>query len=316
MRCKYCAIRKTSLERELTVEEWKKAFDILKKLGVSFNLILGNEVTLLGKGLIELVSYLKKKNISYALYSTAPTLLFQQLKEGLIKAGLKNLSCGFDSLTRKDSIGIKSRRGLQAMIEMKKRIPNLDTQGTITLSKINLDTTIDLLRVLTKNKIWGAVNIIHWDKDGKYDFFPPKEQLSEFLIDDKEKFLKLCSQLKKLTKEGKVMIQNPPEYFDDLAKYGLELNWHCSKPLIITIDADGSLRLCGYRRGEKIKKFTIFDLLDKKRFKEYQKVWEQESKKCPGCFWSYWWMAEYFLKSKQLEYGKKVFKTHYSKYWK
>ena len=316
MDCKYCAIRKTTLKRELTYREWIKAFEVLKKLGVEFNLILGNEVLLLGDDLVKIVRYLNEKKMSYAMYSTCPAGLFDKVKEPLIKAKLKNLSCGFDSLKRKDSIGIKSRRGLKAMIEMKKRIKGLDTQGTITLSKINLNEVVNLFKTLTKNDIWGAVNSIHWDKDGKYDFFPPKKYLKDFIIKDKKKFKEVCEELKRLTLAGKIKIQNPPEYFDALKKYGLNMGWHCKEPYIINVDADGHLRLCGYRRGEEVTKFTIFDLADKKKFEEYKKVWRKESKKCPGCFWSYWWMAENFIKTNQRKYGKGVFKKHKSKYWK
>jgi len=308
MNCKYCAIRKTRLERELTLEEWKKAFLILKKLGVEFNLILGNETLLLGNDLVKLVEFLSKENICYALYTTFYPLLYQKLKEKLIKAGIKNVSCGFDSLTRTDSIGIKSRRGLEGMIELKKRIKGLDTQVTITLSKINLDKVTDLLEVLTKNKIWAGFNIIHWDKDGKYDFFPPKEMLSEFVITNKDKFLEVCSQLKKFTQQRTYMIQNPPEYFDALAKYGLELSWHCKELCVFSVDADGSLRLCGYRKGEKVPKFTIFDLTTKSKFQEFERVWKEESKQCPGCFWGYYWQAEHCLETNKEGYGEKVFR--------
>jgi len=316
MHCKYCAIRKTNLlQPELTVEGWKKAFGILKDLGCEFNLILGNE-TMMADDLPAIIKYLYEQKINYALYSTSPTELFNELKELLIEAGLKNLSSGFDSLKRNDSIGIKSKRGLNGMIEMKKRIKALDTQGTITLSNINLDEVVDLLRTLTKNHIWGAVNSLHWDIDGEYDFFPSKEHLKDFIITDEKKFLKLCEELKELTINGEIMIQNPPEYFDALARYGLNMGWHCTQPYVITVDADGSLRLCGYRRGKRVTKFSIFDLVDEKKFEEYRQVWKEESQECPGCFWSYWWMAENFIFTDQKEYGTKVFQTHYSKFYK
>ena len=107
MHCKYCAIRNSQLqERELTVSEWKEAFDIFKSLDCKFNLILGNETMMLGDGLVDIVKHLSETETNYALYSTSPTKLYNKLKEPLIKAGLKNLSSGFDSLKRDDSIGI------------------------------------------------------------------------------------------------------------------------------------------------------------------------------------------------------------------
>jgi len=317
MHCEYCAIRNSKLsQRELTASEWKRAFNILKDLNCEFNLILGNETMMLEGGLVEIVKHLYEQKIDYALYSTSPTELYSKLKEPLIEAGLKNLSSGFDTLKRNDSIGVKSRRGLEGMIEMKKRIETLDTQGTITLSSINLDEVVDLLRILTKHNIWGAVNSLHWDIDGGYDFFPSKEHLGDLVITDEKKFQALCKKLKELTTNGEIMVQNPPEYFDALAKYGLNMGWHCTQPYIVTIDADGSLRLCAYRRGNKITEFSIFDLVDEKKFEEYKKIWREESRECPGCFWSYWWMAENFIFTNQREYGTKVLQSHFSKYYR
>ena len=315
MDCEYCAIKKTKVARELTISEWRKAFDVLKYLGCEFNLILGNEVMLLEEKLVELVRYLYEQKTEYAMYSTCPETLLDKLKKPLVSAKLKNLSCGFDSLGRNDSIGIKSRRGLMSMIEMKRMIKGLDTQGTITLSKINLNEVIGLLKILTNHGIWGAVNSIHWDIDGMYDFFPPKELLKDFIIDDRKRFLEVCKELKELTLSGEIMIQNPPEYFDALALHGLDMSWHCTQPLIITVDADGMLRLCGYRRGTVVPKFSIFDMIDRRKFEEYVKVWKKESQECPGCFWSYFWMAENFICTDQKEYGTKVFQKHSSKYY-
>ncbi|KKL79387.1 hypothetical protein LCGC14_2015400 [marine sediment metagenome] len=39
---------------------------------------------------------------------------------------------------------------------------------------------------------------------------------------------------------------------------------------VIIVDADGQLRLCGYRRGKKVPEFSIFDLTDKKKFEEWK----------------------------------------------
>ena len=45
MKCNYCNIQNT-VRKDLTLEEWKKAIDIIKKLGAKEIVILGGEPTL------------------------------------------------------------------------------------------------------------------------------------------------------------------------------------------------------------------------------------------------------------------------------
>jgi len=316
MNCAYCSIRDNKLQRsELSLEEWKKAFLNLKSLGVEFHLILGNEALALGKDFVELVKFWGEHNISYAVYSTCPEPLFSELKQDLLDAGLKNLSFGFDTFYGDDSIGVKSRRGFEKVSEMKKMgLP--DFQGTITLSNRNINEVEELLSKLTAEGIWGAVNSIHWNKDGKYDFFPVKEKIKEFILEDKKDEVKLVmDRIKEKTISGEYKIQNPPEYFDDFSKYAYNMGWHCKTPKIITVDSDGSLRVCAYRKGDTCSNHNVLNL-NSESLKEYQKSWSEDSKQCPGCFWSYWWMAEWSTEQNKEEFGKKMFQDHASQFYK
>jgi MoaA/NifB/PqqE/SkfB family radical SAM enzyme len=317
MNCKYCDIKNSKgLGKELTGDQWIEVFDILTNdLGVEFNLLLGNEPLTMGDEFVKIVKHLSDKKIHYAVYSTSPKKLFNEYKDKLIEAGLNNYSCGFDSLKRTDSIGIKSKRGFDALIEMRKKgVEDIHLQ--LTLSKINLDEVIELAELATKNDIWFGVSPLHWNKDGKYDFFPKKEELNDFIIEDREKYYKIIDELKRLTEEGKIKMQIHPKGFDDIKKYALDMSWHCSKPIIITVDSDGSLRLCGYRKGERVPKMTIFDLKDKDKFEEYKRLWKLDCDECPGCFWLYPWQAEFYLEEKERDYGIKVFQEHKSKFYK
>jgi MoaA/NifB/PqqE/SkfB family radical SAM enzyme len=315
MKCDYCAIRNSPCGKEQTVEEWKDTFRTLRNLGVDFHLILGNEAMLFEE-LPELVRWLKDEDIAYALYSTCPPEQYNKLKYELIDAGLKNLSSGFDSLDRTDSIGIKSIRGLKCLTEMKTLIPDLDTQLTITMSKANLEQVPDLLYKATEYGHWVAVNVIHWNKDGGFDFFPTKEHMEEFLIDDVELFNETCDKMKQMVVDGEVKCQNMPEYFDALKEHGLACDWHCSRPCIYTVDADGSMRVCGYRKGIRVTNYNIKDLQDPDKLEQYKKDWKCDSDDCPGCFWSYYWFAENFIDTNDVEYGSKILKDHASRNWK
>lgn len=319
MKCDYCRIRDSNLTKPLLqVEQWKRAFDILKDdLDCQFNLLLGNEPLLLGDDLIELIKYLNERDISYAMYTTCPEPLFTRYKDKLIDAGVKSVAFGFDQLSGEgiDSVAIKSLRGLRGIKELKTKGLK-DTQGTITMSNKNIDEVEELVKTLTGEGIWSVVNAIHWNKDGKYDFFPTADEMKDYLITDRAKFESVIKSIQAGVERGEYKMQNHSEHFDLLLKYGMDMSWHCTMPAIISIDADGSLRLCAYRSSPETNEYTIFDMKDPIKRENYWDVWQTESAKCPGCCWSYFMMAEHHILKDDAEFGVKLFQDHASRHYK
>jgi MoaA/NifB/PqqE/SkfB family radical SAM enzyme len=318
MRCSYCRLRDSKLEEpELDVEGWKRAFSELDELGCSFHLILGNE-TLAVPGIVEFVSWLKERT-PYALYSSCSPGLYDKLKRPLVEAGLKNFSCGcdtldFSQLNNLGDMGVKSRRAYYALQEMKALgVP--DYQGTLTISRVTLGSIFSTMQKLTDAGIWIGCNLIHWNKGGGFDFFPLESEIPEFLFrpEDKNWYDETMLMIKEAVVAGQLKVQNPPEYFDDAIKYGRDMSWHCSLPLIYSVDSDGRMRACGYRRGTRSPKFSIFDV--RANFQEFQEANWLDREECPGCFWSYWWMAEHFVRTEQREFGLSVFQDHNSRYY-
>ena len=94
--CAYCGIVDNSKKRkdELSLEQWQRAFEILKEIGVEFNLILGNEPWLLGT---ELPQILNHTNIPYGVYTTCQESLWSKYHAHYFLEGkLNNLSIGVD----------------------------------------------------------------------------------------------------------------------------------------------------------------------------------------------------------------------------
>jgi MoaA/NifB/PqqE/SkfB family radical SAM enzyme len=317
MHCKYCRIRESKLKSELTLKEWKEAYSIMEKLKIPFNLILGNEPLMLQDDLVELVRFFRAKYIKYGMYTTFPEPLFSKYKIKLLRAGLKNLSCGIDvnpDSIDKNDITTKSLRGLEGLKWGKKMgIPEL--HATVTISKLNLSVYPEIVDLLTSLGIWTEVNVIHYDKDGKFDFFPPKNKMKDLILtkEDFPELVRTSEIMKKKVLEGKVMVHNVPEYFNDLIKFGLNLDWHCKLPVVLAVDADGSLRVCSYRVGNRVKKYSIFDLPES--MESFISDWKKDSDDCPGCYWSCWYHAEYYY-NKNPDFGKKYFQTHKSEYWR
>jgi len=316
-KCVYCKARDSKVDAELTVEQWKKAFYRLAEMGVDFYLLLGNEL-LMKDGIVEIMHFLTNElKVAYAFYSTYPEPYYSQLRQPLIDLGITNVSCGVDiqplmpvSETHPYyDIYAKAKRGISALSWFaEKGVP--DIQATITCSKLNSPSLIHLVKYLTARKFWIGINQIHWDKDGHYDFFPSKADI-EYMLLSQDDITNAASELYRGALEGEYKIQNPPPYFLAWAECGYDLSWHCRNPLIVTVDADGSYRCCGYRKGDNSPKLNI--LTDD--ISTYQLAWEHDQKACPGCFWSYWWMAEYYRLTETPAYAHGVFATHDTKYF-
>jgi hypothetical protein len=297
------------LGEELTWKEWREAFRILHDVGVNFNLILGNETWLLGGSLLDIM---KENKVPYALYTTCPEPIFSIHRRSFFDSGvIDNLSCGVDypplSNPVKDDSYEKSMSALKGFNWVKREYPHVDTQGTITVHKKNLEYVPKLVHLLSTMGVFVGINFIHWNKDGKYDFFPREEEIKDLLFTD-EDYEKIKYYLGEALDDDTHLIQNP-EFISEDVKMLTSMGWHCKGNPYggPTIDSDGHLRCCGYRRGKHTPIMTIFDLPGN------EDAWEelvyQDAMECPGCAWSYPWMFHYWEKTNP-SMGKKVFVKH------
>lgn len=310
--CQYCALRDgKGVGKQLSADDWIEVFAIYKQMGVDFNLILGNETWLLGEDLLKIF---KDNEVPYALYTTAPEPWFTKYRDVFFESGLiDNLSAGVDfpplhedHPMREDDSYKKSMTALKGLEWFVKKYPDFDCQGTITVHKLNYMYVPELVALLTEMGVFIGINFIHWDKDGEYDFFPKKEELSDLLFtkEDLPKLQKVLDQL--VANPG--LIQNI-EMLKVPARQLTNMGWHCmgnpyGGP---TVDADGTLRVCGYRKGKRTAEMTIWDLPEKED--EWRKAVHADALDCPGCFWSYPWMYEYWT-THDPAMGKKVFVKH------
>lgn len=317
-KCSYCRLRDSKLTGpELTKEQWVTAFSILKDLGVDFNLILGNETWLLGEDLL----YIMERNqVPFALYTTCPDGLFEKYRDLYFSSGvIDNLSCGLDyplsylanvlikQQVFNNDMELKSYTAWKGLLWTKEHYPKIDCQGTVTISAYNYDMIPQIVEELHQANIFCGINFLHWDIDGKYDFFPRKEELQSFLMRDFERE-SLDKSLKNLSSNNS--IQNYEMLKEDIVLLS-SMGWNCQGNPYggPTIDSDGSLRLCGYRAGERTSQFSIFDLTNSKKVDEWKKAVILDGLECKGCFWSYPWMFHYWEKNSK-EFGKDVFVKH------
>lgn len=316
--CDYCAIRDAKdVGPQLTAEQWILALKILEDLGVDFNLILGNETWLLGANLVEIMTHNK---VPYALYTTCPEPLFSQHRDSVFKV-VDNLSCGVDwplsYLEKKDElIEDSERKSLDAWRGFhwgKSNHPEMDTHGTITLHRKNLRFLPEIIDGLSDWGVFSAVNFLHWNSDGNFDFFPKKEELSDFAFPDDPEFVDMAKDVFAKVLERPGLLQNPEILTAPVEKM-MSMGWHCNGDPYggPTIDADGTLRLCGYRKGKETPKFTIFDL--PRNLGAWREAVKTDAIDCPGCAWSYPWLYHYYQSIGDTTLGQAVFNRHAGKH--
>ncbi len=318
--CDYCRLRDSNLKGpELTTEQWIEAFAILKKIGVDFNLILGNETWLLGE---ELLKIMKTNEVPYALYTTCPESLFSKYRDLYFSSGvIDNLSCGVDysysflqqKLEKQGQFDTdmerKSYTAWQGLMWVRKQYPNVDCQGTMTISKDNFHLLPAVVKELQEIGVFCGVNFLHWNSDGNFDFFPDKKELVDYVLSYVD-ILRVKEVINNIPYANFVqnyeMLKQPVEKLANMS-------WHCMGDPYggPSIDSDGTLRCCGYRQGKETSKFSIFDLPEK--FDEWRSAVFKDSFNCPGCFWSYPWMYRYWADNDS-EFGKKVFVKHAGKH--
>jgi MoaA/NifB/PqqE/SkfB family radical SAM enzyme len=325
--CSYCRSKDVrGKHTRLTGEQWVDAIHKLDDFGIKFHLILGNEILLLGEGAITLVEGLRGRE-DYAMYSTFVEPWYTRYRERLVKAGLYNISCGVDypwwmsNNDPKDDIWKKSIAGLEGLKWFRdKGVP--DIQATITVHRKNLFYVSSLLDLLTEENIWSAINIIEYSKDegkkGSHDFYGPKESLGElaFQEEDIPALKEVGKKIADGIRSGRWMVQNAPEYVENMHTHGYNQSWHCTLPLILAVEEDGTLRGCGYRPGWRLRERTVWELGDTLEQKEYIKLQRADNNECEGCFWSYWQQAELYWLKKQSPLIVSKYQTHYSEYWK
>jgi len=334
-RCSYCSVVNEEKEKKrLSVVDWKRAFSILESRGIEFFLILGTEPLLLGKDLEELVSFWKSKGYEYGLYTTSPRPLFDSCKDRLINAGLRNWSSGIDyipevydrmkekaelsltcmKLVERERYGLvqKARDGLNGMEYMFQK--GIEEQHVlITISRMNIEMISEMVKYLVDRfpspNLRVAFNFVECSMGQDFDFAPSREICKDYMIKESDYivFEKFVGRMKNLKRKYWSRIQVPLEYLLNFKKV-VELNSpgdnrYCA----ISVDCDGKLRLCGYRRGREICNYSVFDLERDDMFSKIYDIWMKEVLGCGGCFWVF----PFLLK----QYGRDIV-NYRSKLWK
>ena len=280
MKCMYCNIQNT-VRNDLSLDDWKKAIDIIKDLGAKEIVILGGEPTLYDN-ILELVSYITQHANLTCNLTTNAFDNFDLVKQ-LLNNGLNSIGVSIDNLDIKNSISpLKAKNGLKLIDYLLSNEINPNITNYTVLNKKNVKSIIDLITFMNKKGVSTYILPFHWGNEGTFDHRKNNEQFAFVTEEDIKNYITTIDKIIDMKKKG-FKIKNSIEFLENSKKHIKNLDWKCDGLSELRIDSDGSLVCCCDMLGKVNKRFNIFDL--PKELDEFYLMREQDAKNCKGCLW-------------------------------
>ena len=260
---------------ELTGEEWIEIFDrIVANNPKAFFVIYGGE-PFVYDDLWKIIKHCNDNGIFYTVISNNTDLVQDRIKEVYEKCGqYRGFTSSVDPVVATDQPGQvefsksekgkfyiteKSNVGMQRLIKMKEDGLVDDAVAEITVMNSTVPHLYNTVKTLSENNIYSSITTLDDPKNEYYDFAR--------VLDMKEMVRKdsgIKEQFDKIKADKSLLIHMPDslDYIYDMlpscGDCGLEKKIHN-----LTIDADGTFRLCLRIRGVKSPAVKLDDVLDK-----------------------------------------------------
>ena len=280
MMCPYCNIPNQP-KKDLTLQEWKQALEIINKLNIKDLVILGGEPTMFSE-LPELIKY-GKYSLGMNISMTTNARNNQEIIGKCIESGLNKLGVSVDTLNFKKSVSpMKCKCGLEMIDFVKQNYPDMNVVDYIVLNKQNIDDVISLVKYLSAKKVSSYFLPFHWGNEGSFEHRKNKDT---FAFTSKEYIEKYENVIRKLIelKQAGYLIDNSIEFLLSSAKHIKKLDWKCTGLYELRVDSDGQMVCCCDKFGSVNKQFSIFNL--EENFDEFRKQQLEDIKECSGCLW-------------------------------
>lgn len=212
-----------------------------------FHIFYGGE-PMLRKDLPDIINFCNKENIHYTIISNntpAVKPLIQKLLDQTdeVKGFTASVDPVYDEIDSKKDRVRKSIHGLKSLIELKKLIP--DVVAEITVMKHNVKNLYPLIQELTDNGINSDVTFIDIAKSMYYDFSNIWDE--NLLVNRSAELGKQFELIMKNNVDVHMKEILIPAIWDSLPS---NMDCEIDKGLHnISVDADGSIRLCLRVRG-------------------------------------------------------------------
>ena len=287
LQCGYCSTRNNHII-ELDEDQWIRAISILDQLGIEKLVILGGEPTI-KPGMENVIRHLSiHTSIDFSIVSNGTADL--SILKGFVNAGLKKFSASIDTL-KGNSLDLYTTLKSQKALWLFDKLQAYGLESLtayFVLSAMTMNQAVEIVEYLSARKIWLYILPYHYGKSAE-DFWVTrdKEKKSELAITESNMadLTKLMEVLLEM-KENGYLIANSNSFLRDLPSKIDGFTWHCLDTITeLRIDADGSLMCCHDNRGDLSSSFTIFDIADEEKYREFRRKRAIDAKACPGCFW-------------------------------
>ena len=304
LNCSYCNMaykgEKSTVKKDW--ELWKKGLNNLKELagGDFFTAVYGAEPLMDMEYLPEYFEYANQLGFYHTLITNCTVKDTQAKLTELVKAGLNSLTVSFDgeinelndtSSMMKSSLGLDTLFWFKSKFEKKYR----DLAVVFTLTKTNLFHILEWIPYFTKHGIYVFFDFIHNDignpgtKCSNYDGI---EDLL-FTQDDVDLLRDFGIRLQEMKNSKLYNIHQSRSFIDILINHPytyIKRTWNCAWednfPAWLTIDYDGTTRICDdfYQDSNREWKFWDLNKLEWGSFVYYMR--RQTQSYCKGCLWN------------------------------
>jgi MoaA/NifB/PqqE/SkfB family radical SAM enzyme len=303
--CEYCRIIKDIpevpeypdikyyKENELTSEQWIEIISRLKKNNPNVFLVIYGGEPFVYDGLTDILNFCHDNSVYYTVISNNTDGVQNRIEQ--VRNQIGGVFRGFTSsvdplllspLTVKMTDEIrKSVVGLNRLIEMKKNGKADDVVAEITVRKDTIQYLYKLVKLLSENNIYSSITVLDNQKNKYYDF---SNILDETLLVQKTDEVR--KEFDKILNDKSLLI-HIPEMLNILYNY-LPSNMSCTinKDLHnVTIDTDGTFRLCLRIRGIDTPRLKLNDIIDKEgqiQNTVKESIRQDYNNYCKNCNWS------------------------------
>lgn len=266
-----------------------------------FNIFYGGE-PFLRKDLDQIINFCNSYGINYTIITNNTEEL--NIKHFLDSMEVKGLTTSVDPiLYTNEKAGDrvkKSESGLQGLVEYRSKVKDLVAE--ITVDKNSFEYLEELVVELSKAGISSDVTFIDISKNPYYDFSNVTE--SDSMVEKTEFVAKLFQKF--LNMNVDIHMKDPILYeiFNILPS---ELDCEIEKDVHnITIDSDGSVRLCLRIRGIETPKINLLEYINasgKLDEKLIQNISNDKNKYCEGCNWTCMIMSKLISEGRDSSYS-------------
>jgi MoaA/NifB/PqqE/SkfB family radical SAM enzyme len=317
LQCDYCSIVKNYTDmppeypnmnhyykNELTAQQWINIIDTLHKNNPNVFLIFYGGEPFLYPGLSDLISHCHTKNMYYTIISNNTKVIQPKILDLYSKVGkIRGFSASVDpdlyihmnndAINSTDDAAFKTVAGFRNLCILKQKDIADDVVAEITVSKYNCKYLYETVKILSKNKIVSSITTLDLKKNPYYDFSTIADE-SLLVYQTKE----IAEQFMKIMADETLLVHIPHMLIKLFNILPCEMKCNlCNDLTNVTIDSDGSFRLCLRIRGVNTPKIPAHQIInsDGKICPEVKEAIKSDYKKyCEGCNWTCLLFSEYY----------------------